>query len=170
MTDKEKIHQILSSLWKSGDNSVGKTYYNQALQDVQTAIDLQEEPISEELEKKNKIEILANIIFNAAKHGYMPYDTQDEYCAMEIARKNIDKFIVPKKQEESGYQQGYEQAEKDLELTWKDMMLIHRYIKDAMNYHLYKMMEGAEGQKVVYQEVLKRFKEQRTQQYDIQKI
>ena len=41
MTDKEKIHQILSSLWKN-DDSVGKTYYNQALQDVQTAIDLQE--------------------------------------------------------------------------------------------------------------------------------
>ena len=43
MTDKEKLHQILSSLWKD-DDSVGKTYYNQALQDVQTAIDLQEEP------------------------------------------------------------------------------------------------------------------------------
>ena len=58
-----------------------------------------------------------------------------------------------------GYQQGYEQAEKDLELTWEDIMLIHRHIKDAMNYHLYKMMEGVEGQKIVYQEVLKRFKE-----------
>ena len=45
MTDKEKIHQILSSLWKN-DDSVGKTYYNQALQDVQTAVDLQEEPKS----------------------------------------------------------------------------------------------------------------------------
>lgn len=46
MTDKEKLHQILSSLWKN-DDSVGKTYYNQALQDVQIAIDsLQEEPIS----------------------------------------------------------------------------------------------------------------------------
>lgn len=54
---------------------------------------------------------------------------------------------------------GYHQAEKDLELGWEDMMLIHRCIKDAMNYHLYKMMEGVEGQKVVYQEVLKRFKE-----------
>ena len=40
MTDKEKIHQILSSLWKN-DDSVGKTYYNQVLQDVQTALDLQ---------------------------------------------------------------------------------------------------------------------------------
>ena len=50
MTDKEKIHQILSSLWKN-DDSVGKTYYNQALQDVQTAVDLQEEPVSEEFEK-----------------------------------------------------------------------------------------------------------------------
>lgn len=42
MIDKKKIHQILSSLWKN-DDSVGKTYYNQALQDVQTVIDLQEE-------------------------------------------------------------------------------------------------------------------------------
>ena len=56
---------------------------------------------------------------------------------------------------------GYHQAEKDLELTWEDMVLIHRCIKDAMNYHLYKMMEGMEGQEVVYQEVLKRFKKQR---------
>ena len=54
--------------------------------------------------------------------------------------------------------EGYHQAEKDLELGWEDMMLIHKCIKDAMNYHLYKMMEGVEGQKVVYQEVLKRFK------------
>ena len=53
MTDKEKIHQILSSLWKN-DDSVGKTYYNQALQDVQTAIDLQEEPVSEDLEEAAK--------------------------------------------------------------------------------------------------------------------
>ena len=56
------------------------------------------------------------------------------------------------------YIEGYHQAEKDLKLTWKDMMIIHKCIKDAMNYHLYKMMEGVEGQKVVYQEVLKRFK------------
>ena len=54
---------------------------------------------------------------------------------------------------------GYKQAEKDLKLGWEDMMLIHRCIKDAMNFHLYKMMEGVEGQKIVYQEVLKRFKE-----------
>lgn len=51
MTDKEKLHQILSSLWKN-DDSVSKIYYNQALQDVQAAIDLQEEPVSEDFEKK----------------------------------------------------------------------------------------------------------------------
>ena len=53
MTDKEKekLHQILSSLWKN-DDSVGKMCYNQALQDAQIAIDsLQEEPVSEELEE-----------------------------------------------------------------------------------------------------------------------
>ena len=46
---------------------------------------------------------------------------------------------------------------KVFELTWEDMMLIHKCIKDAMNYHLYKMLEGADGQKVVYEEVLNRF-------------
>ena len=59
------------------------------------------------------------------------------------------------------YKQGYNQAEKDMELTWEDMMLIHKCIKDAMNHHLYKMQEGVEGQKVVYQEVLKQFKAQK---------
>lgn len=62
---------------------------------------------------------------------------------------------------QEGFIKGYHQAEKDNELTWEDMMLIHKCIKDAMNYHLYKMMEGVEGQKVVYQEVLKRFKERK---------
>ena len=60
-----------------------------------------------------------------------------------------------------GFIEGYHQAEKDLELTLEDMMLIHKCIKDAMNYHLYKMIEGVEGQKVVYKEILKRFKEQK---------
>ena len=59
------------------------------------------------------------------------------------------------------YTKGYHQAEKDLELTWEDMMIIHKCIKDAMNFHLYKMMDGLEGQKIVYQEVLKRFKMER---------
>ena len=59
------------------------------------------------------------------------------------------------------YQEGYHQAEQDLELTWEDMMIIHRCIKDAMNFHLYKMLEGLDGQKIVYQEVLKRFKERK---------
>ena len=59
----------------------------------------------------------------------------------------------------AGFIAGYHQAEKDLALTWEDMMLIHKCIKDAMNYNLYKMMEGIEGQEEVYQEVLKRFLE-----------
>jgi len=62
---------------------------------------------------------------------------------------------------EEAYFEGYNLAEEDSEPTWEDMMIIHRCIKDAMNYHLYKMMEGVEGQKVVYQEVLKRFKERK---------
>ena len=46
-----------------------------------------------EVDLENRTKILADIIFDAAKHGYMPYDTQDEYCAMEKARRNIIKLI-----------------------------------------------------------------------------
>lgn len=37
---------------------------------------------------------LADIIFNAAKNGYMPYDTNDEMCAMNIAKKHIYEFYT----------------------------------------------------------------------------
>ena len=110
MTDKEKIKAEIKRRIVFQKECIKNSYrltgkpeeeiileYKQLLSFIDS---LQEEPVSKDLEKENKIEILANIIFNAAKHGYMPYDTQDEYCAMEIARKNIDKFIVPKKREE----------------------------------------------------------------------
>ena len=42
-------------------------------------------------------------------------------------------------------------------LTWKDMMLIHKCCKDAMNYNLYAW-QTAEGQQKIYEDVLKRFK------------
>ena len=94
----------------------------------------------------SKAEDLAKELFpllETDKIGNNPYIT---YNAEQLAKQE-------------GFVKGYHQAEKDLELTWEDMMIIHKCIKDAMNYHLYKMMEGMEGQKVVYQEVLKRFKE-----------
>ena len=52
---------------------------------------------------------------------------------------------------------GYRQAEQDTALTWEDMMRIHKHIKDAMNYHLYELQNGIEGQQKVYQNVLDRF-------------
>ena len=54
MTDKETIHKVLSSLWKN-DDDIRYIYYNQALQDAQTAFDsLPEEPVSEDLNKVSK--------------------------------------------------------------------------------------------------------------------
>ena len=46
----------------------------------------------------------------------------------------------------------------DRELTWEDMMLIHKCIKDAMNKYLY-VFQTMEGQKKVYEDVLRRYKE-----------
>lgn len=62
--------------------------------------------------------------------------------------------------ERKGFVKGYHQAEKDLELTWEDMMLIHKCIKDAMNKYLYAF-QTMEGQQKVYEDVLRRFKEKK---------
>ena len=105
MTDKvqkfrKEVEKLKSQLLRGACSSqiaMETRCKEEAYNEVLAILDsMQEEHVSEDLEKENKIEILADIIFNAAKHGYMPYDTQDEYCAMEIAKKNIDKFIVPK--------------------------------------------------------------------------
>lgn len=84
MTDKEKLHQILSSLWKN-DDSVGKIYYNQALQDVQTAIDLQEEPVSEDLEEaaKEYSGKLSHPLNNAFKAGAKWQEDKDKQTLNE---------------------------------------------------------------------------------------
>lgn len=58
------------------------------------------------------------------------------------------------------YGEGYHQAEEDLELTWEDMILIHKCIKDAMNKFLYAF-QTMEGQQKVYEDVLRRFKEKK---------
>ena len=42
-------------------------------------------------------------------------------------------------------------------LTWEDMLIVHKCIKDAMNNNLYAF-STMEGQKKVYEEVLERFK------------
>jgi hypothetical protein len=61
-----------------------------------------------------------------------------------------------------GYQQGYEQAEKDLELTWEDMKLLqdisHEVFAEVANgcidyYQVYPTEQS------FLEEVLKRFKE-----------
>jgi len=44
-----------------------------------------------------------------------------------------------------------------IELNWEDIMLIHKYIKDATNLYI-KEFQSVEGQKKVYKEVLKKFK------------
>ena len=59
-----------------------------------------------------------------------------------------------------GFLLGYQQAEKDNALTWNDMMVIHKCIKDAMNSHLYEW-STEEGQQRIYQNVLDRFNKER---------
>lgn len=64
----DKLHQILSSLWKN-DNSKGKSFYNQALQDVQTAIDLCEERMSGDIGKAGKEWLMPQLDKSYANYG-----------------------------------------------------------------------------------------------------
>lgn len=46
------------------------------------------------MSREDKIRLLADIIFDAAKYGYMPYDTDDDDCAMKIAEMHIDDLLA----------------------------------------------------------------------------
>ena len=90
MTDKEKLHQILSSLWKN-DDSVGKTYYNQALQDVQTAVDLQEEPLSEGLDAELDKYIKDN--FTIDKEQLDRFDVEEKDYMYSMDKSDMLKMV-----------------------------------------------------------------------------
>ena len=63
--------------------------------------------------------------------------------------------------ERKGFVKGYHQAEKDLELTWKDFALIHLAI-DAIEANInLGRLKISKMTKEYYQEVLKRFNKER---------
>lgn len=57
-----------------------------------------------------------------------------------------------------GYQQGYEQAEKDFALTWEDIAMIDAIILDTNNEIAIDSSKKIIGQ-TFYEEILKRFNE-----------
>lgn len=57
------------------------------------------------------------------------------------------------------YLQGYEQAEKDLTLTWEDIKIIVKILADSDWYDF--ELNGKLWSKEFYEEVLKRFKERK---------
>ena len=63
--------------------------------------------------------------------------------------------------EKPAYIAGYNQAEKDLELTWEDINTIHKLINQVSYEYPYGISEKSFGE-----EVLKRFKEQRDEDTD----
>ena len=64
----------------------------------------------------------------------------------------------PTMAEKYAFIDGYEQAEKDLELTWEDIKLVHNITyEESRNVSLNK--GGVTSEKEFYKEVLKRFKE-----------
>ena len=59
------------------------------------------------------------------------------------------------------FQQGYEQAEKDLALTWEDMAKIDAILLDTNNEFAVDYSKKISRQQI-YEDVLKRFNEQKS--------
>ena len=76
-------------------------------------------------------------------HGLIPADYKSHYLGDGNEEKR-EGFIV-----------GYHQAEKDLELTWEDIKLLDKIFMDE------KIMSGLILGEKEYEEILKRFKENR---------
>ena len=72
------------------------------------------------------------------------YEKYGEYRQLGLSR--FDGYDMM-----SAYEEGYQQAEKDLELTWEDIKTIDKLLNQCVDYSN------------PYQEVLKRFKERKEQ-------
>lgn len=84
----------------------------------------------------------------------------EEYKSMKIDSSYYDGMIASLEFLHDEFIDTLEVKEMDLKkesLTWGDMLIIHKCIKDAMNHHLYAF-QTIEGQQKVYEDVLKRFK------------
>lgn len=81
------------------------------------------------------------------------YADEDEYIEVESVRSVQRAF----------YRKGYEQAEKDLVLTWEDMAKIDAIILDVNNEFAVDYSKEIDRQKF-YEEVLKRFREIKDEQ------
>ena len=89
----------------------------------------------------SKAEELAKVYLK--EKGYLLVSNNGEHMA-EIEAINL-------------YIAGYHQAEKDLELTWKDVKTIYRLVNIVADDLGIKAINTN-----IYEEVLKRFKEKRT--------
>ena len=65
--------------------------------------------------------------------------------------------VLWRKEIENTFNNGYQQAERDLELTWGDMLLLADIEQDVFN-HSDSPLKGVQA---AYEEVLKRFKAQK---------
>ena len=158
MTDKEKIRAEIerqincfrTEKDKEGASQIDKLSLGgrvAVLEELLSFINsLPDEPVSEGLEKEIKKYISDNF-FGSETTGFFAVRTKEE-------PNDIDMALCAKYFFKLG-------LNANNPLTWNDMLLIHKCIKDTMYFKIYKMMEGIEGQKEVYEEALKRFKAQK---------
>lgn len=86
--------------------------------------------------------------------------TTAEERALEAYPRDSDKELNFRRANyRIAYERGYEQAEKDLALTWEDMVIIHSICADVYDSHRYEL-----DSKQIYEEVLRRFKKAKEEQ------
>lgn len=96
----------------------------------------------------------------------MPVERWKEACKASCSDRNYRSHNGMTETRDDYFVDGVQWADEHPAFTWEDMMHIHKHLKDAMNLHLYELMNGEEGQKKVYQNVLDRFIKERNERYE----
>ena len=83
------------------------------------------------------------------------YADEDEYIEVESVRSMQVESV--RSMQRAFYRKGYEQAEKDLVLTWKDMRKISRILDMIVDDDIKGKIPEEWGDEEYYEEVLRRY-------------
>lgn len=95
----------------------------------------------------------------------MPAERWREACEAASCQANYRSSRGLTETRDDYFVDGVQWADEHPALSWRDMLIIHRHIKDAKNRHLYQF-QSAEGQQKIYQDVLDHFLKERKEGLD----
>ena len=98
----------------------------------------------------------------AALNAFPPKFTSPKRYAKRVQSEKIDTHATIR----GFYQEGYEQAEKDIALTWEDIAKIITIYEEGIDNGDYRRYNEAEWMKEYSQDILRKFNEMKDGKFD----